>query len=159
MHSEAKASSQSFAETGNVRNSKKTTWFKHSHTSLVQKVLGSTAHFCLVCGRYILDIETNLALVLNWYDLKSLPGRYGYEAGICLRSYQSGWYQDQSKSRYQGYSLVHSKHLSIVHTWCVINCLEHTWTSNKPGVNPSDNSKSKICIDHKGCQSPLRRTK
>lgn len=35
-----------------------------------------------VAGRYIPDIETNIAFVLNWYYLKSLPGRYHYKAGI-----------------------------------------------------------------------------
>jgi hypothetical protein len=35
-----------------------------------------------VAGRYIPDIETNIAFVLNWYYLKYLPGRYHYKAGI-----------------------------------------------------------------------------
>jgi len=43
-----------------------------------------------ICGTYIyyvLDIEINIALVWNWYSLKSLPDRCWFEAGIW---YQSG---------------------------------------------------------------------
>jgi hypothetical protein len=49
-------------------------------------ILGSKADFWLVCSRYISDIEIESGRVFNWYDLKSLPGRYWYEAGITLKS-------------------------------------------------------------------------
>jgi hypothetical protein len=58
-------------------------------TSMVL-VLRSKVEFWLVCGKYILDTEINLALVLNWYYLKSLPRRNWYKADICLRSYTFG---------------------------------------------------------------------
>lgn len=58
-------------------------------TSMVL-VLRSKVEFWLVCEKYILDTEINLALVLNWYYLKSLPRRNWYKADICLRSYTSG---------------------------------------------------------------------
>jgi hypothetical protein len=58
-------------------------------TSIVL-VLRSKVEFWLVCDNYITDTEISVALVLNWYYLKSLPRRNWYKAGICLRSYTSG---------------------------------------------------------------------
>jgi hypothetical protein len=51
--------------------------FKNFDTNLVV-VLGSKADFWLVCDRYILDIEINITLVLNFYYIRSMLGRYGY---------------------------------------------------------------------------------
>jgi hypothetical protein len=48
------------------------------------------AHFWLVCGQYIPGIETDIALVLNWYYLKLLPSRYWYEASIISCPYEAG---------------------------------------------------------------------
>ncbi len=85
--------------------------FSNFHTNLVQ-VLGFVANFWLVCGQYIPGIETDIALVLNWYYLKLLPSRCWYEASITSCPYEAGtsarlvlpqvipvcsvlWYQDQ----------------------------------------------------------------
>jgi hypothetical protein len=45
--------------------------FLDFHTILVL-VLGKKADFWLVCDRYITNIETHIALIFNWYYLKSL---------------------------------------------------------------------------------------
>jgi hypothetical protein len=48
-------------------------------------VLGSKAEFWLVLDSYIYykpGSETDIALVLNWYCLKSLPSMYWCEAGL-----------------------------------------------------------------------------
>jgi hypothetical protein len=46
-------------------------------------ILESKQGWLLVgCGRYRLNIEINIALILNWYYFKSLPGRYWYKSGI-----------------------------------------------------------------------------
>jgi hypothetical protein len=51
---------------------------------------------------YILGIETDIAVVLDWYYLKSLiPTRQVLVHGwYCLRSYQSGWLFDTRTSPY-----------------------------------------------------------
>jgi hypothetical protein len=56
------------------------------HTSLV---LSIRAFFRLVCGRYIPCIETHIALVLNLYDLKSLPGRYWCDGASIVSGHTS----------------------------------------------------------------------
>jgi hypothetical protein len=47
----------------------------HLHTSLVL-VIGSKADFWVLCDKFIPDVEIDIALVLNLYCLKSLPGKY-----------------------------------------------------------------------------------
>ncbi len=63
--------------------------FLDFHTILVL-VLGKKADFWLVCDRYITNIETHIALIFNWYYLKSLE----VSAWYCIRSYQSRWFFD-----------------------------------------------------------------
>jgi hypothetical protein len=55
------------------------------HTSCYGYHEGPRLIFWLICDGYIMHgIETNIKL---WYYLKSLPGMYKYEAGICLSLY------------------------------------------------------------------------
>jgi hypothetical protein len=47
-------------------------------------VLGSKADFCLIWGKYVPGIETDTNLIWSWYYLRSLLGKYWYEADIAL---------------------------------------------------------------------------
>jgi hypothetical protein len=47
-------------------------------------VLGSKADFCFIWGKYVAGIETDTNLIWSWYYLRSLLGKYWYEADIAL---------------------------------------------------------------------------
>jgi hypothetical protein len=76
-------------------------WFWYESPSLIFGWYVTSIYICIY-----LIFETNIALILNWYYLKSRPGKYSYEAGIVSSTlvWLVLWYQYYSI--YQGSSLL-----------------------------------------------------